>query len=205
MAPRRRPARRQTSAQLARLRAGIEKSAAEKIRRDVDKKLARGIQEFAIKSMNSLAQKGPAWTGEFSASWGFAPEGRTPETPGTTGRVYRYTRNDVPVRDVERFIRDGVTRFSIANTSPHAAIATDQEEAFFYPPEGQPAPIGDVVAFGTGRPSDEHLRYQIRYEEGEDVTSQITAEKDWFTTYLKGGELQQDLATGFSFGFERAQ
>lgn len=201
----RRRAGRVSSRRAAGYQAAAEKSIANQMRRDAERALARGIQEFAVKSMNSLAQEGPAWTGEFSASWGFAPEGRTPETPGTTGRIYKYTRNDVPVRDVQRFIRDGVTRFSIVNTSPHAAIATDEEEAMFRPPSDFPAPIGDVVAFGTSRPSTEHLRYQIRYEEGEDVTSQITAEKDWFTTYLKGGGLQQDLATGFSFGFERAQ
>jgi len=199
MAPRR--ARRVSSRQAARFQAAAEKSIANQIRRDAERKLARGIQEFAVRSMNTLAQEGPAWTGEFSASWGFAPEGRTPNTPGTTGRIYKYTKNDVPVRDVERFVRDGVTRFSIVNTSPHAAIATDQEEAMFFPPENQPAPIGDVVAFGTSRPSTEHLRYQIRYNEGEDVTSQITAEKDWFTTYLRAGGLQQDLNTGFTRGF----
>ena len=199
MAPRR--ARRVSSRQAARFQAAAEKSIANQIRRDAERKLARGIQEFAVRSMNTLAQEGPAWTGEFSASWSFAPEGRTPNTPGTTGRIYKYTKNDVPVRDVERFVRDGVTRFSIVNTSPHAAIATDQEEAMFFPPENQPAPIGDVVAFGTSRPSTEHLRYQIRYNEGEDVTSQITAEKDWFTTYLRAGGLQQDLNTGFTRGF----
>lgn len=201
----RRRARRVSSRRAAGYRAAAEKSIGNQMKRDAERALARGIQDFAVKSMNSLAQEGPAWTGEFSASWGFAPEGRTPNTPGTTGKIYKYTKNDVPVRDVERFVRDGVTRFSIVNTSLHAAIAIDQEESFFRPPEEQPVPIGDVVAFGTSRPSEEHLRYQIRYEEGKDVTSQITAEKDWFTTYLKGGGLQQDLATGFSFGFERAQ
>lgn len=200
-----RRAGRVSSKRAAGYQAAAEKRIANQIRREAERKLARGIQEFAVKSMNTLAQKGPAWTGEFSASWGFAPEGRTPQTPGTTGRIYKYTRNDVPVRDVERFIRDGVTRFSIVNTAPHAAIATDEEEAIFRPPSYFPAPIGDVVAFGTSRPRDEHLRYQIMYREGDDVTSQITAEKDWFATYLKGGGLQQDLATGFSFGFERAQ
>lgn len=203
-----RPARRVSPRQAAKFQTAAEKSIANQIRRDAEKKLARGIQEFAVKSMNTLAQEGPAWTGEFSASWGFAPEGRVPQTPGTTGKIYKYTKNDVPVRDVERFIRDGVTRFNIVNTAPHAGIATDQEEGKFMPPAEHPAPIGDVVKFGTGRPRDEHLRWQITDvadRPGEDVTSQITAEKDWFSTYVQGGGLQQDLSTGFSFGFERAQ
>ena len=200
-----RRAGRITSAQAAKFKAAAEKSIANQIEKETNKRLARGIQEFAVRSMNELAKQGPAWTGEFSASWGFAPEGRTPQTPGTTGKIYKYTRNDVPVRDLERFIRDGVTRFNIVNTSPHAAIATDQEEATFRPPSEDSVPIGDVVKFGTSRPSTEHFRYEIRYEEGEDVTSQITAERDWFKTYLEGGGLQKDLRVGFSFGFERAQ
>lgn len=203
MAPRR--ARRATPRQASAYRAAAEKSIGNQIRRDIENKLARGIQGFAVKSMNELAQRGPAWSGEFSASWGFAPEGRTPNTAGTTGKIYKYTKNDVPVRDVQRFVRDGVTRFSIVNTSPHAAIATDQEEGVFAPPANQPAPIGDVVKFGTGRPSDEHFRWQIRdvaENPGEDVTSQITAEKDWFATYLRGGGLQQDLNTGFTREFK---
>lgn len=203
-----RRAQRISSTQAAKFKAAAEKSIANQIEKEVSKKLARGIQEFAVRSMNELAKQGPAWTGEFSASWGFAPEGRTPQTPGITGKIYKYTRNDVPVRDVERFIRDGVTRFNIVNTSPHAAIATDQEEAKFKPPSEDSVPIGDVVKFGTGRPSGEHFRWQIEDvadNPGEDVTSQITAEKDWFTNYLKGGGLQKDLSTGFSFGFERAQ
>lgn len=203
MAPRRRPARRQTAAQLARLRAGIEKSAAEEIRRDVNKKLARGIQEFAVRSMNSLAQEGPAWTGQFSASWGFAPEGRTPNTPGTTGRIYKYTKNDVPVRDVERFVRGGVTRFSIVNTSPHAAIAIDEEKGVFKNDGSTPLKEREL---GSGRDQP-----SLRYDIGEIVTQESessasrTADPDWYATYLLGGGLQKDLSAGFSFGFERAQ
>lgn len=202
MAPRRRSAARQSSSQLARLRAGIQKSAAEEIRRDFNKKLARGIQEFAVRSMNTLAQEGPAWTGEFSASWGFAPEGLTPQTPGTTGKIYKYTRNDVPVRDVERFVRDGVSRFNIVNTSPHAAIAIDEEKAVFKN-DGK-TPLKEQE-FGVGR-DQPSLRYDIGEIVGQesDSSASRTADPDWYTTYLLGGGLQKDLSSGFSFGFERS-
>ena len=79
--------------------------------------MAKGIQGFAVKSMNSLAQAGPAWTGEFSASWGFAPAGMTPSTPGSTGEIHRYTKNDVTLRDVTAYLKDGRDRFVIVNTS----------------------------------------------------------------------------------------
>lgn len=201
MAPRR--ARRVSSRQAARFQAAAEKSIANQIRRDAERRLARGIQEFAVNSMNTLAQKGPAWTGEFSASWGFAPEGRTPNTPGTTGRIYKYTKNDVPVRDVERFVRDGVTRFSIVNTSPHAEIAIDEEKGVFKNDGSTPLKEREL---GSGRDQP-----SLRYDIGEIVTQESessasrTADPDWYTTYLLGGGLQKDLSVGFSFGFERPQ
>lgn len=204
MASKRRRAKRSTPKQQARLVGSIAKRKAQEFESELQDGLARGIQSFAVRSMNSLAQKGPAWTGEFSASWGFAPAGRTPDTPGTTGRIYKYTKNDAPVRDIKRFLKDGVSRFNIVNTSPHAAIATDQEESFFAPPMDRPDPIKIPTKFGTERPGDPHLRYQIKYREGDEITSQITAEKNWFTTYLKAGGLQKDLTTGFTFGFEQA-
>jgi len=201
MAPRR--ARRATPRQASAYRAAAEKSIGNQIRRDIENKLARGIQGFAVKSMNELAQRGPAWSGEFSASWGFAPEGRTPNTAGTTGKIYKYTKNDVPVRDVQRFVRDGVTRFSIVNTSPHAAIAIDEEKGVFKNDGSTPLKEREL---GSGR-----YQPSLRYDIGEIVTQESessasrTADPDWYTTYLLGGGLQKDLSAGFSFGFERAQ
>ena len=204
MASKRRRAKRSTPKQQTKLLGSIAKRKAEEFEAQIRDELAGGIQNFAVKAMNSLAEKGPAWTGEFSASWGFAPAGRTPDTPGTTGQIYKYTKNDAPIRDIRRFLKDGVSKFNIVNTSPHAAIATDQEESYFAPPADQPDPIKIPIKFGTERPDDSHLRYQIRYREGDEITSQITAEKDWFTTYLKAGGLQKDLTAGFTFGREVA-
>jgi len=204
MASKRRRAKRSTPKQQTKLLSSIARREAEEFEAQIRDELAGGIQNFAVKAMNSLAEKGPAWTGEFSASWGFAPAGRTPDTPGTTGQIYKYTKNDAPIRDIKRFLKDGVSKFNIVNTSSHAAIATDQEESYFAPPKEQPDPIKIPVEFGTERPGDPHLRYQIRYREGDEITSQITAEKDWFTTYLKAGGLQKDLTTGFTFGREVA-
>lgn len=199
----RRSIRRATPAQQARNLRGIEKRKAEELVKKLRTQLAKGIQGFAVKSMNSLAEAGPAWTGEFSASWGFAPEGVTPSTPGTTGQIYRYTKNDVTLRDVTTYLKDGRDRFVIVNTSEHAAIATDQEESYFFPPT--PLPIKPPVKEGWGRPDTAHLRFQMRSSpkisketgENEEPTSMITAEKYWYQTYTKGGELQNDLNIGF--------
>lgn len=201
-----RRAQRSTPSRQAKALSRANDTLARTTRETIDKKIARGIQEFAVRSMNSLAQAGPAWTGEFSASWGFAPEGVQPVTSGLTGGVYKYTKYDVPIKYVQKLIESGQTKFTISNTSNHAAIAVDEEEAMFAPPAYQPYPVGDVVKFGSSRPSQEHLRWQIRDDAmDEEVTSQITAEKDWYPNYLLGGGLQKDLNLGFSFGFEAAQ
>ena len=63
-----------------------------------------------------------------------------------------------------------------------------------------------MVKFGTGRPRGEHLRYEISDvadNPDEEVTSQITAEKDWFPNYSKGGALNRDLKKGVDRAFVR--
>lgn len=205
-----RRARRQSPARVARTRAQAKSIQARETQKVFDRALAKGIQEFAVQSMNNLAQAGPAWSGEFSASWGFAPEGVTPSTPGVTGGIYRYGKSDVSLRYIENLIREGRERYVIVNTAEHASIAVDQEESLFYPVSG--GPVKEPVEEGWGRPDDPHLRFQIRrtprmarnprYEgEMEEPNSKITAEPDWFARYLQDGRLQQDLATGFSRGF----
>jgi hypothetical protein len=187
-----------------------EQSIAKSIERDTRRALARGIQEFAVRSMNNLAQAGPAWTGEFSQSWVFVPEGGSAQSPtaGAKNGIGKYNKNDVPVREVERYLKDGKTRFQIANTSEHALIAIDAQESKFAPPPSPPAPIDPVkvpVAYGTGRPKREHFRWEMRNTEGEEITSQITAGQDWFPNYLDGGQLQEDLKSGVRAGFSSNQ
>lgn len=197
-------ARRRARKQTPREAASIQKSIAAQIERDTRKALAKSIQAFAITSMNNLAQAGPAWTGEFSQSWVFVPEGESAQslTAGATAGIGKYSKSDAPLQKIESYLKTGKDRFQIVNTSAHAAIAIDEEEATFRPPADQPYPIGDVVKYGTGRPRQDHLRWQIRDGGGdEEITSQITAEKDWFTNYKSGGQLQKDLSDGVRLGF----
>ena len=200
MAPRR--ARKATSAQISRYRATVEKSIANQIEKDINRKIARGIQEFAVKSMNTLAQQGPAWTGEFSASWGFAPRGITPNTAGTTGKIYKYTKNDVPINYIERYIRDGYTEFAIINTSPHANEAIDGTQATFKYP-GFDAIKERELGDGRDNPS---FRYEIggvfQGSDPDEAPASRTADPDWYLTYVQGGGLQVDLKNGFSVGFQ---
>ena len=179
---------------------------AKQIGRDINKKLAQAIQESAVEITNGLAEAGPAWTGTFSSAWDVVPAGGQGKPPRGGGRVYRYDRRNFPVSRFQKSLERGNNRFEIVNTAPHAAIALDQEEDIFAPPADQPYPVGDVVKFGTGRPRGEHLRYEISDvadNPDEEVTSQITAEKDWFPTYSAGGALSRDLRVGVDRAFVR--
>lgn len=199
-----RRAGRQTSREAARLKKNILSAAAAQIEKETRRALAKSIQEFAVNSMNNLAQAGPAWTGEFSQSWVFVAEGEPAQnlTAGATTGIGKYDKRDAPLQRIESYLKNGRERFQIVNTSAHALIAIDEESAQFRPPADQPYPIGDSVEYGTGRPRQEHLRWQIRSGGSDDeITSQITAEKDWLVTYKNGGQLQKDLSDGVRLGF----
>jgi hypothetical protein len=207
MARRGRPMRGATPRQVAAYRASAEKSNLRELAKIAQRKTARGIQQFAIKSMNSLAQKGPAWTGEFSASWGFAAAGETPITPGTAGKIYKYTGNDVPMRIVEAYLKKNKTRFIIANTSDHAGQAVDEAEGKFLRPDVLPEPIkakrskwvhGDAMP----RPGNRGDIGNIVSASDPEENSSRTADPDWFLMYVLEGDLQVDLSQGFGFGFE---
>lgn len=196
------PAKRRLSRATPRQRAAtaraIEKSKLAEVARDSLRVVARGVQEFAVLSMNTLAESGPAWSGEFSASWGFGPAGTTPKTPGTKGSVYVYNKNNVSVREIEKNLKNGVENWVIVNTSPHASIAIDEEESIFIP-IGEPvkAPVQE-----GSRPDEPHLRPFLMPSDNSKRTAVITAEPFWFQNYIKGGFLQRDLSKGIALGFQ---
>ena len=169
------------------------------------RKIAQGIQSAAITIMNELAQVGPAWSGEFSASWGFAPAGVTPATPGTKGRVYRYNKNNLRVYDVERYMKMNITKFEITNTATYASYATDQEVGSFNRDYAEnPVPVGRFLVLGEERDNPSY-----RHQVGEPFSGSFsesgataTAEEDWYYIYVEGGGLQRDLDKGFSIGFK---
>lgn len=201
----RRRAGRQNPREAARIAKEIEKGFAKDIKQVATNALARSIQEFAVLSMNNLAKAGPAWTGEFSQSWAFVAEGEPVGnlTAGAKIGIGTYNKNDAPLQRIKSYLKNNKDRFQIVNTSEHAAIAIDEQEALFAPPADQIDPIKIPVKYGSSRPDQEHLRWQIRdvASQDDEITSQITAEKDWLTNYLKGGQLQQDLTKGVRLGF----
>jgi hypothetical protein len=193
----RRRAQRATSRQVASYSAAAKKSAANELRRQINRKLADGIQGAAIQIMNGLAEAGPAWSGEFSASWRFVPEGQSSGGPGPSGSVYQYSKKDIRVTTVERYINIGTERFELINTSEHANIAIDVEESTF-------VQVGDPVkpnTFTGWRPANPHLRGDLDSAGfGDGTAGTATAPLDWYITYTQGG-LPVDLRKGFSANF----
>lgn len=181
---------------------GMEKSIANKLMKVIERKTAQGIQQFAIDSMNALVEAGPAWSGEFSASWRFIPEGGSPGESGQDGKIYNYSKKDARVTTIEKYIRAGINKFQIVNTASYANLAIDAEIGTFVRPQ-------DIDPLKDPTLGDERDNPSLRFQIGGEISGSLeeapaarTAEPDWYLTYLRGGGLQRDLKRGFSVGFK---
>ena len=189
---------------------GMEKSLAKQLMKDINRELAKSIRNAGVQICNGLSEAGPAWSGRFSASWDIVPAGRSPRERRVPelNSVYEYSYRNFPLKIFEEALENKKTTvFNIVNTSPHAAQALDLAEGNFYRPDE--FPIKRFVKEGF-RPYDfaegaqvEHYRYQLdqgrKYDRDgnpREPDSAITAEKDWFPTYSRGGGLQRDLNRG---------
>lgn len=205
----------------ANLNRQIAKRAEEEFAGQLRREIGRAMQSAAIETMNGLSKAGPAWSGQFSASWRFVPEGASGGEPGPEGSVYRYTKNDLTITTVERYMKGGrtgpstklaeVTRFQIVNTAQHANLAIDGEAGNFRrdiaESEGWPKPLKDpnsVNPYGLGIERDNPgYRYEIGPEFNGNFSgsgSSMTAEQDWYITYTRGGALNFDFDRGFKLG-----
>jgi len=181
---------------------------AQQLRREI----AMGIQGSAIEIMNGLVEKGPAWSGKFSASWRFVPEGGDPGEPGSDGKIYKYSKSDVGINLVEKYMKGGragpstrvadVTRFQIVNATAYANLAIDAEIGIFIRPD-------DIWPLKKPTLGDERDNPSLRFEIGSDIGGRLeeapaarTAEADWYYTYVQAGGLQRDLGKGFSIGLK---
>lgn len=205
----RRRAGRASASELARTRASIKKRGqesllAKNIERELYAQVAKKIQGCAVQITNSLAQNGPAWTGEFSGSWDITPAGKPGVKRNFTGGIYEYGYGNFPLKRFTDALDRGITIFNIVNTSDHADVALDFKQSTFY---GRGEPVKPVIERGW-RPGsidgqDEHYRGMLDttpryYSDGKKIepNGRITAEADWITKYFKGGFLQRDLELG---------
>lgn len=183
---------------------GMEKAIAKQLEEQLRRPIARGIQEAAINVMNGLAQAGPASTGQFSASWRFVPHGQDGGGPGKPGDVYNYSKKNIRVTTIEKYIRSGITKFQFVNTSEHANIAIDLEPAVYAYNSDPVKPIEftgwrPTALDGSQAPSLRGDLESASFQDGTEGTS--TAPLDWYITYTLGGNYFKDIKKGFSIGF----
>jgi len=181
-------------------------SIARRLGDDINKKLARAVQESAVEIANGLANAGPAWTGEFSSAWDVVPAGQAGKAPRGGGRVYRYNKRNFPLSRFESSLKRGNNKFEVVNTDPDADIAIDQREAIF---SAIGSPVKEPVVQGFRRKDgfgeqEPGLRGDVApgYTQ-EESTASATAPLDWFETYASGGGLNRDLRAGVERAFIR--
>tara|TARA_R100000152_G_C6636905_1_gene82755 strand:- start:26 stop:604 length:579 start_codon:yes stop_codon:yes gene_type:complete len=182
------------------------------------KKMSRDLLEVvnelarhtAVEVMNDLAEKGPEWDGTFKNSWIAVPIGKG--ASGWAGGSYPYTINDVPNLSTTLSEMRRVKKFTLENIQPYAPYALDLEEGKFNYPnfprrDKRADPKGKVVKKGTRDTSRPTLRGDIsggapRQRKRIAGNSRITAELDWYKTYIKGGAMKKAMVRGIKTGFK---
>jgi hypothetical protein len=159
---------------------------------DIKEATVAAARTAAVDIMNSLAESGPVWTGRFSSAWYAIEKGGAPSGARSEGRIYKYDLRNVPAT---RF--KAGTLYRIVNGMPYADQAQDLVE--FDPPD-------EKLRRGTIAP--DRLDYGTRPEggrrgelQGGGKQNRSTAPLDWYSTYINGGGLKKDLATGARRGF----
>jgi len=160
--------------------------------KDIEDATRRAAQSAAVQIMNGLAKAGPAYTGKFSSAWYAVPKGSSVGGPRGSGRIYTYTKRNVPLA---RF--KAGTWYEIKNGSDYAAEAMDLVP---YIPEvfRRQAPV-KPQQYGS-RPEGGR-RGEVSGSGGNTSTAPL----DWWARYNAAGQLQADLAQGFRAGFGSAK
>ena len=155
---------------------------------DIRKASIDAAREACVDIMNSLAEKGPAWTGAYSSAWYALAPGASPGGSRATGRIYKYDLRNVPK---QRFKK--VASYTIANGMDYAGQAQDLEP---FDPESYPT--SEAI-----KPTKPGIR-PVGGKRGELSSGKgnlSTAPLDWYLTYVNGGLLKKDLSSGASRGF----
>lgn len=164
---------------------------------DVKELVTNAARQSAVEIMNSLAEQGPAYSGQFSSAWYAVEPGQQAGGPRSSGNnIYKYDLRNVPRA---RF-RTG-TYYEIVNGADYAPQALDLEEGRFvtqYDDAGNIIdPIKTPVAVGSRTGAK---RGQVTQGQGFAVS---TAPLDWYVTYTNGGAMQRDLGNGVRIGFRQ--
>lgn len=148
--------------------------------------LYNGPKRAAEKIIRDLQERGPAWSGEFSNSWQIQTPTTTARGTGAPGKPVQVVAPVLTGRQVTKsfFLKDKLV-FTISNFAPHADIATDVTPGVFIDPGTDPIkPIDKVGRRQKG------IRGLLSGSGG----NQRTAPLDWFSLYVKGGQIDKTIS-----------
>lgn len=151
---------------------------------NIRERINRSTRIVAQSIMNDLAEKGPATTGAFRDSWKAEAVTGGKNNPSSSG--YPYKIQDIPLVDISAKTMNTVSLFRIFNMTPYADIAMDLKPGRFQKRED---PIGGIefgVAYGS---RDQSPNFRGAVTEGTGKKNYSTAELDWYTNYVSGGEM----------------
>lgn len=149
--------------------------------------------------MNDLAEIGPATTGKFRDSWQAIAVTGGINNPTPSG--YPYKTEDIPRLDIKSSTMDRVRVFEIRNTAPYADIAMDLRQSTY---KKVADPIGGIdfgVSYGL-RPRYPSIRGDVIEGRGN-KSHYSTAELDWYTTYINGGQMHDSVRLALSANYKR--
>jgi len=146
----------------------------------------KGLQRSAENVVKELQAKGPTWSGRFANSWEIASASQVSSGSGSAGRPQPLK---APLLTNNEFKFKPEVKYYIANKAPYADYALDLKEGVFRP-EGEPLPGRRVVESGN-RPNGLHKRGAVSTGDG---TATSSAELDWYTTYVQGGQIDRTIS-----------
>lgn len=143
-----------------------------------------GPKRCAEKVVRDLQERGPAWTGKFSNSWQIEAPDKTVRGSGAAGNPESlYTPPLTGRQVVQSILTTDKIVFRVSNFSSYADQATDL--APFIPEELEDTTPLKPVEYGK-RPAGGR-----RGELSGSGSNRRTAPLDWFTTYVRGGNLDR--------------
>lgn len=161
-------------------------------------KINNAARNAAVAIMNSLAEKGPAYSGDFRDSWQALILGGHGIGQSKAGS-YPYSLSDVPRIKITIKAMQRVSIIEILNTSPYALAAMDLVPGKWRKPKGE-SPIGGIdfgVMFGRREKSNAPtFRWEITQQSRslDGANALITAKQDWYENYIRGGEMSADVS-----------
>jgi len=170
------------------------------------------LRNAAKEVVNDLAAISPAWGGDFRESWYVeTADGKRGARPGGEGG--KYNLFNIPLLKTQG--RNAKGQFTsampasgskvellIGNSSPYAQEAMDLIPGKFIRQEEDPikAPVAIGRRVGKYRGDVKKMSTEEILERGK-RPAMSTAKKDWYDTYMGGGEFKTAIKKGAKAGF----